>query len=77
MRIEPFSFDEDVMGRTALAVGVAVGPVVAFHVYIQDYLLALPLVLILAGKAVERRPTVTGPSAHNISQHPGSHVLDR
>jgi len=61
----------------ALAVGVAAGPVVAFHVYIQDYLLALPLVLILAGKAVERRPTVTVPSAHNISQHPGSHVLDR
>jgi hypothetical protein len=39
----------------ALAVGAAAGPVVAFHVYIQDYLLALPLILILAGKVTGRR----------------------
>lgn len=35
-----------------LGAALAAGPVMAYHVYVQDYLLALPLVLTLVGKFV-------------------------
>jgi hypothetical protein len=37
----------------ALAIAVAAGPIVAFHVYTQDYLLTLPLILSLVTNAKE------------------------
>lgn len=39
----------------ALAAALAGGPIVAFHVYMQDYLLTLPLLLTLASEFVDRR----------------------
>jgi hypothetical protein len=39
---------------TAIAVACAAGPIVAFHVYAQDYLVTLPLVLILVTRLLER-----------------------
>lgn len=38
-----------------LAAALAAGPLVAVHVYVQDYLLVLPLLLTLASAFVERR----------------------
>jgi hypothetical protein len=43
----------------ALSVAVAAGPLCAFHVYLQDYLVWLPLVLILSHRAA-RRAVPTG-----------------
>jgi hypothetical protein len=40
---------------TTIAVAVAAGLVVGFHVYAQDYLLALPLLLLLVTRMLERK----------------------
>ncbi len=40
-----------------LAGAAAAGPIVGFHVFLQDYLLALPLVMILVSGALENPPS--------------------
>jgi hypothetical protein len=38
----------------ALGAALAAGPLVAFHVYLQDYVLMLPLIASLAARALDR-----------------------
>lgn len=45
-----------------LAAALAAGPIVAFHVYMQDYLLTLPLLLTMASEFADRRNPARGDS---------------
>jgi len=49
-----------------LAAALAAGPLVALHVYMQDYLLVLPLILTLASGFVDRNSAVQAQSDHGL-----------